>query len=66
MTRLRDERELIEVERREHFEAALGAVASGRSALIRLHRDRKIHDSVLRMIEAELDLEEVRLRQISA
>ena len=61
MSRLRDEGEAIEMERSDHFAAALGAVATGRQELIRLHRDRKIHDSVLRTIESELDLEELRL-----
>ena len=61
MSRLRDEGETLEMERSDHFVAALGAVASGRGALIRLHRERKIHDTVLRAIEGELDLEELRL-----
>ena len=62
MSRLRDEgRAAIEVERTDHFAAALGAVTTSRGALIALHRERKIHDSVLRIIEGELDLEELRL-----
>ena len=62
MSRLRDEgRDAIETERSDHFVAALGAVARGRGELIRLHRERKIHDTVLRAIEGELDLEELRL-----
>ena len=62
MSRLRDEgRAAIEMERSDHFVAALGAVARGRGELIRLHRERKIHDTVLRTIEGELDLEELRL-----
>ena len=62
MSRLRDEgREAIETERTDHFAAALGALTTSRATLIRLHRERKIHDSVLRTIEGELDLEELRL-----
>ena len=66
MSRLRDEGEELEIERRDHFAAALVAVTSGRGALIRLHRERKIHDSVLRTIEGELDLEELRLMRLGA
>ena len=61
MSRLRDEGAALEVERSDHFAAALGALASGRGELIRLHRAKQIHDSVLRVIEDELDLEELRL-----
>ena len=41
--------------------ASLRAVASARDELIRLHRARRVHDTVLRTIEGELDLEELRL-----
>ncbi len=62
MSRLRDEGlAAIETERTDHFAAAIGALAESRDALIKLHRERKIHDSVLRTIEGELDLEELRL-----
>ena len=62
MSRLRDEGlAAIETERSDHFAAALGAVTTSRDALIKLHHERKIHDSVLRTIEGELDLEELRL-----
>jgi len=44
--------------------AALAAVQAGRKALIALHRDGVVHSSVLRTLEAELDLEELHLRQI--
>lgn len=43
----------------EHFDTVLSAVAAGRAELIRLHRLGKIHVSVLRVLEQELDLEEV-------
>ena len=65
VTRFRDEGELLDMERRDHFAAALLAVESGRSELIRLHHGRKIHDSVLRTIESELDLEELRLKRLA-
>jgi CPA1 family monovalent cation:H+ antiporter len=62
MSRLRDEGfAAIESERSDHFTAALGALATSRQTLLKLHRERKIHDSVLRTIEGELDLEELRL-----
>ena len=51
--------------RRDHFAAALEALAAGRAELIRLHRSGDLHDSVLHAIESELDLEELRLRQLS-
>ena len=46
----------------EHFDTVLSAVAAGRAELIRLHRLGKIHDSVLRALEQELDFEEVNAR----
>ncbi|GJE36838.1 Na+/H+ antiporter [Methylobacterium persicinum] len=63
-SRLRDERQAAEPERDAHFMAALAAVQAGRKALIALHRDGVVHSSVLRTLEAELDLEELHLRQI--
>jgi hypothetical protein len=45
--------------------AALAAVAAGRTALVNLHRTGEIHDSILHAIEIELDLEELRLRQLA-
>lgn len=64
LTRGRDERDAIEAERLSHFATALIAVQAGRDQLIRLHRERQIHVSVLRTIEGELDLEELRLRKL--
>ena len=64
-TRVRDHgHEFIE-RRQEHFAAALSAVAAGRTALVNLHRSGEIHDSILHAIETELDLEELRLRQLA-
>jgi len=45
--------------RDEHFQAVLSAIAAGRKELLRLHSGDEIHDSVLRAIEQELDLEEL-------
>jgi monovalent cation/hydrogen antiporter len=50
--------------RHAHFDMALQVVAVGRAELIKLHRAGKIHDSVLQGIEAEFDLEELRLRRL--
>jgi hypothetical protein len=33
--------------------------------LIRLHRAGEIHDSILRALESELDLEELRLQELA-
>jgi monovalent cation/hydrogen antiporter len=64
-TRVRDHGHEFVERRQEHFTAALAAVAAGRTALVDLHRTGKIHDSILHGIESELDLEELRLRQLA-
>ena len=46
-------------ERAAHFDLMVAAVAAARAELIRLHRSGAIHDSVLRTLENELDLEEL-------
>jgi CPA1 family monovalent cation:H+ antiporter len=51
--------------RASHFGVALEAVGAGRKELLRLHRSGDIHDSILHAIEAELDLEELRLHQLA-
>jgi hypothetical protein len=48
--------------RQEHFEAILAANRASRAALLTLHRTARIHDSVLQILEAELDLEEMGAR----
>lgn len=48
-----------------HFGVALAALAAGRAELLRMHRAGAIHDSILRPLEAELDLEELRLRRLA-
>jgi monovalent cation/hydrogen antiporter len=42
----------------------IGAVTAGRHELLRLHRAGEIHEALLQRLELELDLEELRLRQI--
>ena len=56
---------LIE-DRNEHFTAILAAVGAGRAELLRLHRTGAIHDAVLHALEEELDLDEIRARQVIA
>ena len=46
-------------ERAAHFDLIVAAVAAGRAELLRLHRSGCIHDSVLRTLESELDVEEL-------
>ena len=45
--------------RAAHFNLLIAAVTAGRTELIRMHRSGEIHDSVLRTLEGELDLEEI-------
>ncbi len=50
--------------RGRHLDAWLEAVEAGRQTLVRLHREHRIHDEVLHELEHELDLEELRVRQL--
>ena len=50
-------------QRRDHFTVVLAAVAAGRTELLRLHRAGSIYDSVLHVLEQELDLEEMSARR---
>jgi Na+/H+ antiporter len=50
----------------QHLEAWLSAVEAGRQTLVRLHREHRVHDEVLHELEHELDLEELRVRQMRA
>lgn len=49
--------------RTAHFDVIVAAVAAGRAELLQLHRSGAIHDSVLRTLESELDLEELGARR---
>lgn len=59
------EREALIDIRRAHFDMAIAAVSTAREELLRLHRLGSVHDSTLRAVESELDLEEARLRRLS-
>jgi monovalent cation/hydrogen antiporter len=61
-----EEREALVDVRRAHFEMALAAVSTAREELLRLHRLGCVHDSTVHAVEAELDLEEARLRRLSS
>src|SRR5262249_4036690 len=52
-------------QRRIYFGIALAALAAGRAELLEMHRSGNLHDSILRPLEAELDLEELRLRRLA-
>jgi CPA1 family monovalent cation:H+ antiporter len=50
--------------RGRHLDAWLSAVQAGRQMLVAMHRDHRVHDDVLHELEHELDLEELRVRQM--
>ncbi|SAK91551.1 Na+/H+ antiporter [Caballeronia ptereochthonis] len=50
--------------RARHLRLELDLVTISRQTLLRLHREGKIEDSVLHRLEAELDLEELRLHRL--
>ena len=49
--------------RDEHFATVLAAIAAGREVLLRMHRAGEIHDTVLHVLEHELDLDEIGARR---
>ena len=51
--------------RRAHFGMAIEALTAARTELLNMHRSGELHDSVLRQLEAKLDLEELRLRRLA-
>jgi Na+/H+ antiporter len=53
----------LDAARHEHYSAILEANRASRAELLRLHRTARIHDSVLQLLEVELDLEELGARQ---
>jgi CPA1 family monovalent cation:H+ antiporter len=63
--RVREQEDHLVDVRREHFAAALLVLEAGRLELIQLHRRGLVHDSVLHALEAELDLEELRIRRLA-
>ena len=48
--------------RSAHYDVVLAAVEAGRAELLKMHRAGLIHDELLRMIEGDLDLEELTAR----
>jgi len=51
--------------RASHFGTALAALAAGRKELIQMHHSGVVHDTIIRALESELDLEELRLRRLA-
>lgn len=62
-TRLAERAEDHLPHRRLHFSLVLAANQAARDDLLGLHRDARVDDEVLRLLEAELDLEELGVRQ---
>ncbi len=60
-----EDREAVAEMRKAHFDMALAATDAAREELLRLHHTGDIHDATLHAVEAELDLEESRLRRLS-
>jgi Na+/H+ antiporter len=50
-------------ERAAHFTVVLAAIDAGRQEVLRLHRIGEIHDTVLRALEQEMDIEELSARR---
>ena len=63
VTRLDAASGALDGSRAEHFATVLAAVAAGRVALLKMHRAREIHDTVLQALEHELDLDEIGARR---
>ncbi len=55
----------LRVHRQAHFAVVLSAVTAARAELLKMHRAREIHDSVLHRLEQELDLEEMSARRFA-
>ncbi|WP_246703442.1 Na+/H+ antiporter [Rhizobium sp. P28RR-XV] len=43
----------------QHFKAVLAAVKAGRTEILKMHRAGEIHDTVMRQLEHDLDLQEM-------
>ena len=46
-------------QKQEHFDVVLDAIDAGRVEILRMHRAGEIHDRVLRVLERELDLQQM-------
>ncbi len=55
--------EELSAKRTDHYTAILIANRSARTQVLVMHREGRIHDSVLHALEAELDLEEISTRR---
>jgi CPA1 family monovalent cation:H+ antiporter len=55
----------LRTHRQAHFAVVLNAVTAARAELLKMHRAREIHDSVLHTLEQELDLEEMAARRFA-
>jgi CPA1 family monovalent cation:H+ antiporter len=55
----------LSTHRKAHFAVVLSAVTAARAELLKMHRAREIHDSVLHTLEQELDLEEMAARRFA-
>jgi Na+/H+ antiporter len=62
LVRVHENAAAVRAERAARFALRREALAASRSELLRLHRSREIDDDALRVIEQELDLEEIKLR----
>ena len=62
-TRYSDSHGALAVHRVAHFDVVVAAIEAGRQEVLRLHRDGIIHDSVLRALEQEMDIEEMSARR---
>ncbi len=49
--------------KRDHFTVVLAAISAGRTEILRLHSAGSIHDSVLQILERDLDMEEMTARR---
>jgi CPA1 family monovalent cation:H+ antiporter len=55
----------LSTHRKAHFAVVLSAITAAGTELLRMHRAREIHDSVLHTLEQELDLEEIAARRFA-
>jgi CPA1 family monovalent cation:H+ antiporter len=49
--------------KQEHFHVVLAAISAGRAEILKLHSSGSIHDSVLHVLERDLDMEEMSVRR---
>lgn len=63
VTRFHEASGALDGPRAEHFATVLAAVAAGRDALLRMHRAGEIDETVLSVLEHELDLDEIGARR---